>query len=354
MSLSVVIIAKNEQRCIGRCIKSFLPFVDDVVLADTGSHDATLSIAKNLGAKTISVAWRDDFSAARNLALDHSITTHNIVADADEWLISGGEYLIEIAKNKDFQVGQILIMNSFNVGDKIEHSSEWLSRIFPASIRYAGRIHEQPSHNLNIVKTDIVFGHDGYEDSQLINKIDRNEKLLRESLQKEPNNSYYLYQLGKELENKGDYDAAALFYRDALKLTQKDISYRHDLIIRSIFTFKHTKSFSEIFALASEMEYPESPDFFFVLGDALLDYALSNPSDANNILPLIEQSWKTCLELGERPNLPSTVLGRGSFLAAENLSVFYQTVGRIEEAKKYSNLAINFRANSKSFSNKKI
>jgi len=81
-----------------------------------------------------------------------------------------------------------------------------------------------------------------------------------------------------------------------LKLTQKDISYRHDLIIRSIFTFKHTKSFSEIFALASEMEYPESPDFFFVLGDALLDYALSNPSDANNILPLIEQSWKTCLE----------------------------------------------------------
>ena len=126
------------------------------------------------------------------------------------------------------------------------------------------------------------------------------------------------------------------------------------MIIRSIFTFKHTKSFPDIFALASEIEYPESPDFFFALGDALLDYALSNPSEENNILPLIEQSWKTCLELGERPNLPSTVLGRGSFLVAENLSVFYQTVGRIEEAKKYSLMAINFRENLKSFSNKKI
>ena len=50
MKLSLTMIIKNESRCIERCLKAIIPYVDMVVLCDTGSTDGTLEICK---------AWED-------------------------------------------------------------------------------------------------------------------------------------------------------------------------------------------------------------------------------------------------------------------------------------------------------
>jgi hypothetical protein len=80
--------------------------------------------------------------------------------------------------------------------------------------------------------------------------------------------------------------------------------------------------------------WPHSPDFFFALGDLLLDWATEEPARAGELLPMIESAWLRCLEIGERPDLEGSVAGRGSTLAARNLIVLYEGTGRALEALK--------------------
>jgi hypothetical protein len=70
--------------------------------------------------------------------------------------------------------------------------------------------------------------------------------------------------------------------------------------------------------------WDRSPDFFFALGDLMLDWAASEPARAGELLPMIEEAWQRCLEIGERPDLEGAVHGRGSHLATHNLGVLRQ------------------------------
>jgi hypothetical protein len=76
----------------------------------------------------------------------------------------------------------------------------------------------------------------------------------------------------------------------------------------------------------------ESPDFFFALGDLLLDCAADLPEQAPALLPMIEDAWRRCLAIGERPELSGAVAGRGSHLAAHNLALVLDGTGRPDEA----------------------
>jgi hypothetical protein len=50
-------------------------------------------------------------------------------------------------------------------------------------------------------------------------------------------------------------------------------------------------------------------------------FAADSPDQAEHLLPMIEDAWQRCLEIGERPDLPGSVAGRGSDLAAHNLAL---------------------------------
>ncbi len=81
--LSAIIITKNEEVNISRCLQS-LTFVDEVVLVDSGSTDKTLELARSFGnVKVIEAPW---FGFVRNkeIAVEHA--SHNWIfwIDADE------------------------------------------------------------------------------------------------------------------------------------------------------------------------------------------------------------------------------------------------------------------------------
>ncbi len=86
MKINLVMIVKNEERSLERCLRTVDNLVDEVILVDTGSTDKTMEIAKEMGAKVYTFAWVDDFSAARNFALDQSDADWNLVLDGDEYL----------------------------------------------------------------------------------------------------------------------------------------------------------------------------------------------------------------------------------------------------------------------------
>ena len=345
--IDLVMIVRDEARCLERCLASARPWVDAMLVLDTGSVDATVEIALRAGARVARFDWVDDFAAARNAALALSVAPWRLVLDADEWIAEGGESLAALRAEPAGFLGQVRVASAFDAaGGAVEQAPSWLPRVLPRGVTYAGRIHEQPASDLPRRRLPLVIGHDGYLDAQKAAKAGRNERLLGLALAADPGDAYLHYQLGKDLELGARFAAAEPHYLLALERCDARAGWRHDLLLRTLFTLKKLGRFEQAMALA-EAEMPRwlgSPDFFFTLGDLLLDWAVARPEHAAALLPMIESSWLKAIEIGEQPELQDTVRGRGSFLAAHNLAVFHSSLGADTEAERWRGREAAFRA----------
>ncbi len=90
-TLSLSMIVKNEEQHIAKCLMSVKPVVDEIIVVDTGSTDRTKEIALVFGAKVYDFEWAEDFSAARNYALEKASGQWILSLDADE-VISPSDY----------------------------------------------------------------------------------------------------------------------------------------------------------------------------------------------------------------------------------------------------------------------
>jgi glycosyltransferase involved in cell wall biosynthesis len=142
--LSLCMIVRNESKHLARCLASAQPYVDEIVVIDTGSEDNTLEIAARFGAKLDHFAWCDDFSAARNYSLTRVSGEWVLHLDADEELVvadpnfrqqllTQAEVLAFAVPRNDVNVPENAFLGGFHVR---------LFRNLP-EFRYAGRYHEQ-------------------------------------------------------------------------------------------------------------------------------------------------------------------------------------------------------------------
>jgi glycosyltransferase involved in cell wall biosynthesis len=344
--IALVMIVRDEERSLGRCLASAMPWVDEAVVLDTGSRDATAAVARRCGARVASFSWVNDFAAARNAALALTDAPWRIVLDADEWITSGGDAIAALRCAAPDFLGQIRVTSLFDeAGGSVGSAPSWISRVLPRGVAYAGRIHEQPQSALPRRRLPLVVTHDGYLDAQKMAKAGRNEALLELALAERPDDGYLRYQLGKDLEVRGRFDAAGSHYERALATTSKTDSWRHDLVLRTLFTSKKLGRFEAAitFAEVEMANWADSPDFYFTLGDLLLDTALARPERAAELLPMIEASWLQALAIGERPHLHDTVHGRGSFLAAHNLAALHASFGNEARAAEWRERAAAMR-----------
>jgi glycosyltransferase involved in cell wall biosynthesis len=328
--IALVMIVRNEARCLARCLASVRPWVDEMLVLDTGSTDDTVQIAQREGAQVHHFVWVDDFAAARNHALSMARSPWRLVLDADEWIESGADSLDALRRTSPSFIGQLSVVSRIGEAHAPLHAPSWLPRVLPQGVVYAGRIHEQPQSPLPRRRLALVLGHDGYLPAQMQIKQGRNEALLRRALAEDPGDAYWSYQLGKDLEIRGQFAAALPLYQAARQGVAPQAAWRHDLVLRLLFTLKSLRHFdaAQTLADAEASNWEQSPDFHFTLGDLLLDQALSDPTQAHALLPRIEASWRRAVEIGERPDLPDSVRGRGSFLAAHNLAVFHESLGQ--------------------------
>lgn len=84
MRISAVIITRNEENNIARCLRS-LSFCDEVVVVDSGSTDRTREIASELGARVVEQPWLG-FGPQKRRGVELATYDWILNLDADEWL----------------------------------------------------------------------------------------------------------------------------------------------------------------------------------------------------------------------------------------------------------------------------
>jgi glycosyltransferase involved in cell wall biosynthesis len=83
-TLSVVVIARNEERNLGRCLGS-VPWAEERIVVDGESTDRTREVAARHGARVIVQPWLG-YRDQKNVAVDAATMDWVLSLDADEWL----------------------------------------------------------------------------------------------------------------------------------------------------------------------------------------------------------------------------------------------------------------------------
>lgn len=83
-SLSVVVITKNEEKNIRRCLSS-VSWANEIIVVDSGSTDETVQIARDMNAKVIERHWPGD-GPQKYFAISQATCDWCLLLDADEEL----------------------------------------------------------------------------------------------------------------------------------------------------------------------------------------------------------------------------------------------------------------------------
>jgi glycosyltransferase involved in cell wall biosynthesis len=111
-SLCVAMIVRDAEGLLPACLVSVRDVAQEIVVADTGSSDSTISIAKQYGTRVLQIPWTNDFSAARNRALAEARCDWVLSMDADERLDSTAwSRLPQLLENTSVAGYQISIRN---------------------------------------------------------------------------------------------------------------------------------------------------------------------------------------------------------------------------------------------------
>jgi len=83
--ITAVILAKNEEAAIARCVES-ASFCDQVLVIDSHSTDRTVERAERAGAEVIPFSWNGEYPKKKQWGMSHPAVRHNWVLhlDADE------------------------------------------------------------------------------------------------------------------------------------------------------------------------------------------------------------------------------------------------------------------------------
>ncbi len=350
--LSLCMIARNEAEMLGDCLRSVQGVVDEIVLVDTGSNDATVSIAESFGARVIQRPWDDDFAAPRNEALKHATGEYVLQLDADERLaVNAGKALRRVVNRADFDLAVLPLHNATTrtanenqvlsgiarMGDPVH-----LPRLFRRTpvTYYRGVIHESVAESiaeqkgkLTSLPIDIVHYGAVQEVRSARNKDDRNLRLLRKRIVDEPKNIVAYGYLALELLNAGAVDDAGPVIEEGWRYVGEQPSFRSVqrlAVARAVHALASGRPevAVETALRAGELE-TLGPDLLHLKGCALELMALRSKPDSR--LTLLEDAvaaQNAAAAFADKPVTERLVGGATSWAAQRRRAALFIMMGR--------------------------
>jgi len=178
MTLSVIIITKDEEAHIAACLDS-VAFADEIIVVDSGSSDRTCEIARNKGARVVSTDDWPGFGPQKNRALDLATQDWVLSIDADERVTPElAQAIQEAIRQPRAEAYEIARLSNF-CGRWIRHSGWWPDHVLRLFKRGTARftdaaVHERVMASGPVATLDAHFLHYPYADMQaLIAKVNR-------------------------------------------------------------------------------------------------------------------------------------------------------------------------------------
>jgi len=154
MSLSVIIITKNEEKNIRTCLDS-VAWADEIIVLDSGSTDDTVKICRQYTDKVYETDWRG-FGHQKNRALSYASGDWILSLDADEWVTPGlKEEMLMAVKNPGGHAAFEMPRLSSYCGQYMHHSGWWPDYIIRLSKKGTAKFTEQIVHERLIVEGSI-------------------------------------------------------------------------------------------------------------------------------------------------------------------------------------------------------
>lgn len=281
--VSLCMIVRDEEATLARCLASIAPSVSEIVVVDTGSADGTRDVAKAFGALVVCAPWRNDFAAARNVALAFATMPWILALDADEeWAPAGNEdggalrrFLAERAEREGKLGYNALIESDIGAEPSVHFATDAACRLFrnDPRIRYRGALHEETATAILRLAPDGIgdagelrIRHYGYLDAAIAakNKGERNLALIRARLRQAPDDAEARYALGTEYFAQGAYGHAieALEPLARQASATEDGGYLSDLLFKLAYAYREAGREAEAAATADVAiaRFPDFPD----------------------------------------------------------------------------------------------
>ena len=208
MKIGAYMIVKNEESCLGACLKSLVGF-DEITVLDTGSTDNTFELAKRYKCNFIAgkYKWNDNFAEARNESMKYAKADWLVVIDADEVFIGDIEAIRKAIKDnpkaKSFKV------NTVSLKSKEVHLSVRLHKN-SKEIKWNGAIH----NHLNVLGDFVLEGAEVHYGYSLAHQQDpdRALRILTKVVKETPECAREKYYLAREYWYRKDYKLALFYY----------------------------------------------------------------------------------------------------------------------------------------------
>jgi glycosyltransferase involved in cell wall biosynthesis len=176
--LSLIVITRNEQDSIERCLRS-VAFADEIVVVDNRSTDKTVEIARSLGAKVIDAPDWPGFGQQKNRALDAASGEWILSLDADEWIEQPLADEIVAAIKEAAADGYEMPRRSRFCGKVVGHSGWWPDYVLRLWRRGRGRFVDVPVHERVKVEGRVARLSSPIEHEAIVDLADARDKARR-------------------------------------------------------------------------------------------------------------------------------------------------------------------------------
>lgn len=332
MKLSFCMICRDNADTIRPCLESIRPWVDEMIVVDTGSTDATPQIALEFGARLFHFPWGDDFATARNESLRHARGEWIFWMDSDDTIPSHcGQKLRDLANGHHPATTLGYVIQVHCPGERdgdltvVDHVK--LIRNHP-QIRFEFRIHEQVLMSIRrlggeIGWTDTYVVHSGADRSVQgrQRKCERDLRILTHELNAHPDHPFTMFNLGMTYADMDEHETAVGYLRKCIEVSDVDESHvrkAYALLVASLGKL-HSLDVAYETCLQALERFPDDVELLFRRG--ILAHSMGRQDEA-------EQSYLTAIQTRSSKHFASVDPAVASYKARHNLALVYLDTGR--------------------------
>jgi len=215
-NISLVIIAKNEEKGLERAILSCKDFVDKILISvDTKCTDGTLEIAKKYADLVIRHEWEDDFAKARNNVQQYVKTKWSLMLDGHEYVKEYSDLEQALKSDVDGLFVKIEMEDGF---------SFYFPRIYKSYIKYKMAVHNYPDCKTTQIYKNFVITHDRpnlQEKTAIEERTEQRKKMvigiLQKKIKENKKDDRSLFYLAQQYRITLDWKKSIKYYKQYLK-----------------------------------------------------------------------------------------------------------------------------------------